>query len=457
MAVRQYIGARYVIKIYENSVDPASAEWEQGNFEPLVLVTWQNGSYLSKKEVPGSVGNPANNPTYWVQTGFYNGQIASLQSQIDDINNNKLPAVTAAIDDINNTKLPAVNSSIQALSDKVNTVTYSKLNGRRIVIITDSYGEVTGNFLDQMQAACPELDSGTNFFSFAYGGAGFVSTTGFSWKEKFIDSGDINTVTTPETITDILVLGGSNDRSADISINDIKTAAHTFYDLLVAAFPNAVIYVGYIGYSVNYLAGNYAPSVKQAYQDCGFYGYRPIAHANSWLHYTGYITDNVHPNANGSKLIANGVLNVLLGGGEDDVFNNRPTGVPVTMESGFTSSGLASRLYSWHYGHRSALKLIPAAFMFDSAALLFNGTWQKFATIGDSFLYGANDNYHVRVGAISCNYNSKEYTIPVLIKLFNSGLYIQCYPCDELKGSTAINLTYVQVLFDGFEADDIFM
>lgn len=86
MSVRQYIGARYVTKIYENSLDPSSAEWEANvNYEPLTLVTFSYGSYLSKKEVPASIGNPADNPAYWVQTGFYNGQIAQLQQEIDEI------------------------------------------------------------------------------------------------------------------------------------------------------------------------------------------------------------------------------------------------------------------------------------------------------------------------------------------------------------------------------------
>lgn len=89
MANIQYIGARYVTKIYENSLDPSSAEWESNvNYEPLVMVTYNYGSYLSKKIVPASVGNPADNPSYWVQTGFYNGQISNLQNQIDAINAN---------------------------------------------------------------------------------------------------------------------------------------------------------------------------------------------------------------------------------------------------------------------------------------------------------------------------------------------------------------------------------
>lgn len=80
---RQYIGARYVIKVYENTETAGSAEWQSNtSYEPLTMVTYQNSSYLSKKAVPPTVGNPADNPTFWVITGAYNGQISQLQQQI---------------------------------------------------------------------------------------------------------------------------------------------------------------------------------------------------------------------------------------------------------------------------------------------------------------------------------------------------------------------------------------
>ena len=82
----QYIGARYVVKIYTNTTDPSTAEWQPNvNYEPLTLVTFNNGSYLSKKDVLANVGNPAENPDYWVQTGFYNGQIAELQTLVSNL------------------------------------------------------------------------------------------------------------------------------------------------------------------------------------------------------------------------------------------------------------------------------------------------------------------------------------------------------------------------------------
>lgn len=452
MAIRQYIGARYVIKVYENSQDPSSAEWEADvTYEPLTMVTYLNSSYLSKKDVPGSVGNPANNPSYWVVTGAYNGQIAALQNQIDTINNTDLPAIQNEIDTINNTTIPAVK-------DVVDDIAYTKLNGRRVVVITDSYGVVTTNFLECMQTMCPELVTNDNFFKFAYPSTGFVSDGTNTWQAKFVTSGDINTVTDPETITDIFVVGGSNDRGAGISISDIMTAGQTFYNSLVAVFTNARIFCGYIGYSVNAASGPYIPTVKQAYQDMGLYGYRPISHSESWLHYTGYISDNVHPTAAGSRRIAIGMLNTLLGGGSDDIFDNRPVAASLTAETGFTSSTMQNRLYTYHFGNRSHLKFNPPSFLFNSADLKFNGDWVKFATItGDTFLYGANDDYHIAFGIANYEYNGVNYSVPAQFKLYNKGLYIKLLPNEGAQGGTAITLTYVTICFGGWEADDVFI
>lgn len=86
MDVRQYIGARYVLKIYENSQDAQSAEWEAGvAYEPLTMVNYNNSSYISRKDVPGNIGNPVDNPTYWALSGLYNGQIAALQEQLNEL------------------------------------------------------------------------------------------------------------------------------------------------------------------------------------------------------------------------------------------------------------------------------------------------------------------------------------------------------------------------------------
>lgn len=87
MAVRQYIGARYVPKFYQNSLDPTSSEWESNvEYEPLTWVSLPNmHTYLSKKTVPANIGSPVDNPEYWQDCGSDNAYIQDLQDQIDVI------------------------------------------------------------------------------------------------------------------------------------------------------------------------------------------------------------------------------------------------------------------------------------------------------------------------------------------------------------------------------------
>lgn len=136
MATRQYIGARYVVKVYENSQTAGSAEWEEDTvYEPLVLVTYQNGSYLSKKDVPSTVGNPAANTDYWVQTGFYNGQIANLQHQIDTINE-ALSGYDSDIEDLE-----------KAIENTNKVVEFAKLNAKTLngnLILNDVFPATDG-------------------------------------------------------------------------------------------------------------------------------------------------------------------------------------------------------------------------------------------------------------------------------------------------------------------------
>ena len=77
MAVMQYIGARYVPLLY--------GEWipnKENGWEPLTIVTYQGDSYTSKKIVPPSIGNPAENTEYWALTGAFNAQIEALRQQV---------------------------------------------------------------------------------------------------------------------------------------------------------------------------------------------------------------------------------------------------------------------------------------------------------------------------------------------------------------------------------------
>lgn len=139
--IRQYVGARYVTKIYENSLDSSSAEWESNvTYEPLTMVTYNNSSYLSKKDVPANIGNPAQNPTYWVVTGAYNGQISSLQAQIDVINNTTIPNVIADMGSLTDLDTDDKTSLVNAINELENAQGINSIKGKVIAFYGDSYG-----------------------------------------------------------------------------------------------------------------------------------------------------------------------------------------------------------------------------------------------------------------------------------------------------------------------------
>ena len=83
MATRQYIGARYVPKFYENS--DGTTEWRPGvAFESLTIVTYNGNSFTSKKTVPPEIGIPSDNPDYWASTGMYNAQVEALRQEVEE-------------------------------------------------------------------------------------------------------------------------------------------------------------------------------------------------------------------------------------------------------------------------------------------------------------------------------------------------------------------------------------
>lgn len=313
MAIRQYIGARYVTKIYENSLDPSSAEWEAGvSYEPLTLVTYNNGSYLSKKEVPGAIGDPASNPSYWVQTGAYNGQIASLQAQIDTINN---------------TTIPPMQNDINDLKAKAN---------HYWLLVTDSYGDPVGvgssytwqkYFKDLMG-----LTEGTDCLSTHQNGAGFNPVFASPW--YFTDvvtpgrcADGVPAAFDTSLITDIIVAGGANERGQTVA--NVETGIGNFMTYVFANYPNVRnVYIAGVGNSFNILSANDMNERQYlaAYKKCEKYGAHYLAGCENVLqNYSMYNQeidpDNtyveghqlIHPNQSGSLEIAMGIINAMTG------------------------------------------------------------------------------------------------------------------------------------------------
>lgn len=291
MSVRQYIGARYVTKVYENTLDPSSAEWQASvNYEPLTMVTYNNGSYLSKKQVPASVGNPASNPTYWAQTGFYNGQISYLQSEIDAIN--------------------------------------AELNKEmKVACIGDSYGmKIINNWCNFLKTYLG-LDS-DHFINKCTGSSGFVGNTGV---KTFLQQ--LQEIADPETYTHVIIVGGFNDgydaNGAAASVSDLQTAINACGTYIKNNFTNAKTYLGFAANICNLNDPTTAATMRSQMISCRN-AYSWFGAQQGWavmdsmqyiLHDVSYLdTSDItygcvfHPNSTGGQLLARCIISYMNGG-----------------------------------------------------------------------------------------------------------------------------------------------
>ena len=205
MAVRQYIGVRYVPK-FMGTYDATQA------YEALSVV--DNGlgtSYISK--VPTPAGTPLTNTTYWAIYGASSGAIINLQNQIDDMNDGSVPG------------------SLQNQIDNLNDVT-----SRNIIVIGNSFvNEGVAN------ALIADFD---NSYKYTGSGIGFCTYSGHTTTfEDKLDEAILNSAFDNDTITDILFVSAMGDTiaydesSATYTANVLATLA-SIKTKIETNFPN---------------------------------------------------------------------------------------------------------------------------------------------------------------------------------------------------------------------------
>lgn len=283
--VRQYIGARYVPKFYENSA--GTAEWVAGViYEPLTIVTYNGNSYTSKKPVPASVGNPSANPAYWVATGIYSAQVENLRQAVE-----------------------AISEDTETLQQNVKG-SYILIGDSFSVGLTTDDGQtysLVGGWADRcktaMEAAGYDVYINTRSMS---GNTGFASSLPFLSLLQAIKEDHVGTKT--DEITDIVVLGGTNDIGHEQNIEDGISAFCTYAH---NNFPNAKVKVGTIGTNITRLHS----TIVQNYKTVSKYGGTFIGSLTNLFCRPDMICyDGVHLNQAGYEYYWSTILDALITG-----------------------------------------------------------------------------------------------------------------------------------------------
>ena len=254
-------------------------------------------------------------------------RVSDVEGDVDTIESligNGSPTTT------DKTLIGAINEldgDIGTLDGKVDTVEdkVDLLGNRRFVLIGDSYlqgatyheggawtydttpwGTYFCNILGLDPATVPML---------AVGGAGFAAQTDQgTWPSRFPAFAE--TVTDPDTVTDVIIAGGINDAIFSNRAS-VVSGIVSMGTLVRAAFPNAKIHIAYIGvdkFDVSSQLKSYemrdtyaltaAQGPKMTYlADCEF-----VLQELEFLQ-----ADGVHPNSVGNNFLACALVNAIFG------------------------------------------------------------------------------------------------------------------------------------------------
>lgn len=291
---RQYIGARYVPRFFENS--QGGAEWESGvAYEALTIVTYNGNSYTSKKTVPATIGNPSQNPNYWASTGIYNQQVEELRQQFVQLSEDV---------DGYSERLGVAETDIDNLESAT-----ERMTTRKVIFISDSFcsGNIGGSGLANgiFTTFCNHagLTAGVDAKVYYQGGSGFiVHPNGKTYMDLCKDAVN-EAFFEPDDVTDIMVVTAGNDGGQ--SMSDVANAWIAVRNYLHTNFKNAKIFIAVDGGTTDGSNRNQIRNVIQpaVYRNPAEY-VLPIYNAMMplWF-FDSFSSDGIHPNGNGCDRI----------------------------------------------------------------------------------------------------------------------------------------------------------
>ena len=288
MSVRQYIGARYVPLFYNNS--DGTAEWRSGvSYEPLTIVTYNGNSYTSRRLVPANVGNPSANPTYWASTGIYNQQIDIYRQEVQD-----------------------VSTRLEVLEDRAENP-FHPISMNKVIFVGDSYS-LRGDPTFPVRVANRLGLANTDYVLACEGSTGFAHANSSGNTFETLLLGTVGQVTAAD-VSHIIVCGGANDSlETDAAI---LAAMQSFRTAALTAYPNAKVFVGFIGATTD------ATKIREYARAC--YQYQYVAcNLNDFVYLDGvesimhnrslFEADGVHPTGVGVSFLGSGIADAIITG-----------------------------------------------------------------------------------------------------------------------------------------------
>ena len=381
--------------------------------------------------------------------------INELVSNMGDLNDLTTSDKSSLVNAINlvNTRASTIISMIGSLSnlttaDKtsivnaINEVNAKTTMNPRYLFITDSYGghpDQNSSWIDYVVT----FMGITNYIDLWEGGAAFTQTD--SNYHSFLEVVQNAVISTPETITDIVLVGGYNDApSVWGHVAQLPQAISTFVSYCKGRFTNAKVHIGMCGRnSKNSQILSELSDVAYYYKRCVSYGASYISGVENALHKDTYIkSDGIHPTDAGSQSIARAVANYLTTGyGEVDIVFGSITTTPTTgvsLTSWFMQSSTKNDVTSvffncWPNNYMLINFTTPKTIQANGADIITIGSMENTCITG-----GYHERSRVNCTCIVSDQNGTNRTLSCAFEFVNKTIIIRIYYPTALSNITAV-------------------
>lgn len=299
MAVREYVGARYVPLF----ADPL--QWSNTRtYEPLTIVVNQGNSYTSRQFVP--TGIDISNEDFWALTGNYNAQVEQYRQEVLAFDGR----ITKNTNDItkNTNDIAGVKSVVDNLESHV---------GTEFIVIGDSWSDTDPSTTTYIKWPITfQKYTRMNIHNYARNGASVVGSTPDPGQSgNFL--GQVNKAIADTSFDHsrvglIVIMGGVNDYRSGRTYSEVAEAWSGHIASLTAAFPKARI-VSFINYQIflsrdEWNWTNLAKRIIRERSGC------PIHSMIGWVSGSQFIADKVHPNDAGYRQLCSNMIACCFGG-----------------------------------------------------------------------------------------------------------------------------------------------
>lgn len=379
MANNIYIGNRYV-PVFANPV-----EWDNlREYEPLTIVTYNGTAYTSRQTVP--VGTALSNTEYWVVTGNYNAQVEQYRQEVVAVQDS-IDDVASDVSDIQ-TDVSTLQTAVSNINDELEPIV-----NKRFVLVGDSYsvGTTAGGTTTGWTTRFKERGnlSSNDCFILDAGGSGFIGNT-----TTFLSvlNNNYSSVTSRDTITDVVVAGGYNDSGKDIP--SLTNAVSTFIARAKELFPNAKIWIGMVGYSSALDSDKRIGMIDCAHcylDGCINGGANYITNSELLLPTDSWYlmsSDGIHPNSTGYTKMGCLIYDAVVNTGVMSVVPSGLKSVSFTKNNAFSTTNI--NFYVRVHGTTKTIYMTGTKlFVYTSQTTIAGNTKIELGTFNDT-LYGVN-------------------------------------------------------------------